>query len=109
MKTVTTITRKFDERDNCIEEVKTYVEVKEEAVEPKKEVVEKAKTEYYSGNVTCTKSGRAGLTFGKVYTIDNGYFMDDDCVSRPLFGPIKNLANEWFTDKVIAPIVGEQS
>jgi hypothetical protein len=31
MKTVITITRKFDERDNCIDEVKTYQELKEEA------------------------------------------------------------------------------
>jgi hypothetical protein len=82
MKTVTTITRTFDERDNCIEEVKVYEEFKEEAVEPKKEVVE---SEYFTGKIQCVMP-QLGMTKGKVYSVDNGQFFDDDETLRPVTG-----------------------
>jgi hypothetical protein len=104
MKTVTTTTRKFDERDNCIEEVKTYVEVKEEAVEPKKEVVD---SEYYTGKIECVDP-ICGMTKGKVYSVDNGQFLDDDNALRPIAGD-RDLVKYMLAQGKVIEYHGEQS
>ena len=63
--------------------------------EPQNKIAEPVKPKYFTGKIVCVKAPYTWFTVGKIYTVNNGAFIDDEDDEHKRFESVEDLNKRY--------------